>query len=171
MCQTLHPSPPTPPASHNDEPARQEQTEQTAVGHIVRTGAGSRAGMQAGASCWPGQRFWGSPRKGPRKDTVNPEESPQILPQGLLVPRGSAALSLGKRGTHPHPGPLGESGQHCRVVVTAQTGSSEGTQDGANLWLWSKMTGTKAMQPCRSTRDGYSQALAVKLSVTSGSLH
>lgn len=159
MCQMLHPSPQTPPASHNDEPARQEQTEQTAPGHVVRTGAGSRAGMQAGASCWPGQRFWGSPRKGPRKDTVNPEESPQILPQGLLVPQGSGALTLGRRGTHPHPGHQGsEPGQQCRVAVTARTGSSGGTQGGANLWLWSKMTeatiGTKAMRPCRSTRDG-----------------
>lgn len=131
--------------------------------------------MQAGASCWLGQRFWGGPRKRPRKDTGNPEESPQILPQGLLVPQGSAALTLGRSGTYPHPGHVGEPGQQCRVAETAQTGSNGGTQGGANLWLRSKVTeatiGAKAMQPCRSTRDGYSQALAIKPAGTSGSLH
>lgn len=71
-------SPWMPPASHSNEPARQMQAGKTARA-TWSVGAGGGTGMQAGASCWPGQGAKGGPGRGPR---IPPAPIP---PQSLVV--------------------------------------------------------------------------------------
>lgn len=108
-------SPWTLPTSHSNEPARQAQAGKTARA-TWSVGAGGGTGMQAGASCWPGQGAKGGPGRGPR---IPPAPIP---PQSLVVP-GSQLPSCWRWGER-HLSPqrhLAEPGHEGWVRVTDQS--------------------------------------------------
>lgn len=77
MCQTLHPSPPTPPASYSGELARQRQDNR--LPQATWSGQGleaDRNAIQGLLLTWA--EILGRPQEG-ASDTVNPEQSPLIL--------------------------------------------------------------------------------------------